>query len=195
MSRRRGRPALFGMENAGRWSRVTRLPKVESFDPELVETVVRTLLRRYGVVFRRLLEREGTNLPWRDLLRVLRILEARGEIRGGRFVAGFSGEQFALSEAIGTLRSIRRTPGDGSLISVSAADPLNLVGIVLPGNRVPVNPSNRILFRDGAAIAVLESGEVRFLEELDNTEQWKARTALVRRPVPPQLRAYLGRSA
>ncbi len=195
MSKRRGRSALFGMENAGRWSRVTRVERGEKFDSDLVEKVARALLRRYGVVFRRLLEREGTNLPWRDLLRVLRILEARGEIRGGRFVAGFSGEQFALSEAVGTLRSIRRTPGDGSLISVSAADPLNVVGIVLPGSRVPVTPSNRILYRDGVAIAVLEAGQVRFLVELDNTEQWKARTALVRRPVPPQLRAYLGRSA
>ena len=183
------------MENAGRWSRVPRGERTAEVDAELTERVARVLLRRYGVVFRRLLEREGMNLPWRDLLRVLRRLEARGEIRGGRFVAGFSGEQFALSEAIGTLRSVRRTEPDGAMVSVSAADPLNLVGIILPGSRVTVTPSNRILFRDGMAIAILEAGQVRFLEELDKTTEWKARTALVRRPVPPQLRAYLGRSA
>jgi ATP-dependent helicase Lhr and Lhr-like helicase len=152
-------------------------------------------LRRYGVIFRKLMDREGMTLPWRDLLRVLRRLEARGEIRGGRFVAGFAGEQFALSEAIAMLRTVRRTEPAGTLVSVSAADPLNLIGIVLPGSRLPVIPANRILYRDGLPIAILETGEVRFLVELEKAAEWKARTALIRRPVPPQLRAYLGRSA
>ena len=89
---------------------------------------------RYGVVFWRLLEREAPWLPpWRDLLRVYRRLEARGEIRGGRFVAGFSGEQFALPDAIGMLRETRRKPASGDWISLSGADPLNLAGILTPG--------------------------------------------------------------
>ncbi len=203
-ARSRGSAMLFGMEHAGRWSRLPRREAPEQkpaqkpdqkLESELVERVARVLLQRYGVVFRKLLEREGLNLPWRDLLRVLRRLEARGEIRGGRFVAGFSGEQFALTEAIGSLRSIRKSEPDGALISISAADPLNLLGIVLPGKRVTIIPSNRILYRDGVAIAVLEAGEVRFLTMLEKAEEWKARTALVRRVVPPRLRAYLGRSA
>jgi ATP-dependent Lhr-like helicase len=168
---------------------------VDKVDPEAVERIARVLLNRYGVLFRRMLDREGLGLPWRDLLRVLRRLEARGEIRGGRFVAGFSGEQFALTEAIGLMRSIRKTEPDGSFVSICAADPLNLVGIIMPGKRVPIIPSNRILFRDGVPIAVFEAGQTSFLMELDKTEQWKARTALVRRPIPPRLRAYLGRSA
>jgi ATP-dependent helicase Lhr and Lhr-like helicase len=210
---RKRNASLFGMENAGRWSRVRRkgndktgssgragagslsITGSDAVTAELVEKVARILLKRYGVIFRKLMDREGMTLPWRDLLRVLRRLEARGEIRGGRFVAGFAGEQFALSEAIGMLRSVRRTEPAGTLVSVSAADPLNLVGIVLPGSRVPVIPANRILFRDGIPIAILEAGEVRFLVELEKAAEWKARTALIRRPVPPQLRAYLGRSA
>ena len=91
------------------------------------------LLQRYGVVFRKLLDRESINIPWRDLLRVYRRLEARGEIRGGRFVGGFSGEQFASPDAVHLLRSIRRTEADGSMIAISAADPLNMLGILLPG--------------------------------------------------------------
>ncbi|MCI0391540.1 MAG: DEAD/DEAH box helicase [Acidobacteria bacterium] len=215
--RRKATSALFGMENAGRWSRVQRrnqgpdksgflvsgragagslsITSSSAVYTELAERIARILLRRYGVIFRRLMDREGITLPWREILRVLRRLEARGEIRGGRFVAGFSGEQYALSEAVSMLRSVRRTQADGTLVSVSAADPLNLVGIVLPGNRVPVIPTNRILYRDGIPIAILEAGQVRFLVELEKAEEWKARTALIRRPVPPQLRAYLGRSA
>lgn len=216
-AKRKTRAAIFGMDNAGRWSRVYRrgqgldragflaagktgvgslsLIGNNAADADLIERIARVLLRRYGVIFRRLLDREGITLPWRELLRVLRRLEARGEIRGGRFVAGFAGEQFALSEAVSTLRSVRRTQPDGTLVSVSAADPLNLVGIILPGNRVPVIPTNRILYRDGVTIAILEAGQVRFLTELDKTAEWKARTALIRRPVPPQLRTYLGQSA
>jgi ATP-dependent helicase Lhr and Lhr-like helicase len=192
--------SLVGMQNAGRWSRLPRresgLPeKVEKVESEVVEKIARVLLNRYGVLFRRLLDREGLGLPWRDLLRVLRRLEARGEIRGGRFCAGFSGEQFALNEAVATMRSIRKAEPDGALVSICAADPLNLVGIVVPGKRVPIIPSNRLLFRDGIPVAVFEAGQANFLVEFDKTEQWKVRTALVRRPIPPRLRAYLGRSA
>jgi ATP-dependent helicase Lhr and Lhr-like helicase len=150
--------------------------------------VARTLLRRYGVVFWRLLEREADWLPpWRDLLRLYRKLEARGEIRGGRFVAGFSGEQFALPEAVGLLREARRKPASNCWVSLSGADPLNLVGILTPGPKLAALTGNRVLYRDGLPIALLAGGEVHFLETLQAREQWEARNALLRRAVPPIL--------
>jgi ATP-dependent helicase Lhr and Lhr-like helicase len=211
--RRRG-VALFGMENAGRWSAL-HPPKPraagDGADPaaaarsvigtnaeissEAVEAVAWTLLQRYGVVFRRLLDREGLLPPWRDLLRVFRRLEARGEIRGGRFVSGFSGEQYALPEAVGRLRAVRREPRRGTLVAVSAADPLNLVGIATPGERVAALAGNRVLYRDGVPIALYEAKRVRFLVDLDAAARWQAEGALVRRAVPPELKAYLGKSA
>ena len=145
-------------------------------------------------LFRKLLDRESITMPWRDLLRVYRRLEARGEIRGGRFVGGFSGEQFASPEAVQLLRSIRRTPVDESMISVSAADPLNLVGIITPGSRLATVASNRVLYRDGVPIAVLEAKEIRFLTEMSAADQWRARSALLRRHVPPKVRAYLSQA-
>jgi ATP-dependent helicase Lhr and Lhr-like helicase len=192
--RRRGSVALFGMENAGRWSLLTPSAASE-VSPEAVELVARTLLARYGVVFRRLVERETLLPPWRDLLRVLRRLEARGEIRGGRFVTGFSGEQYALPEAVGRLRAIRKRPQKGALLSVSGADPLNLVGIVTPGPRLPALTTNRVLYRDGIPIALYEGREAHFLVDLDAASRWQAQNALLRRPDPPKLRAYLGRPA
>src|SRR5260370_3297752 len=135
-ARRRRGTVLFGIEDAGRWTLAPRLgpdgPRGQT-NPEAIEHAARTLLRRYGVVFWRLLEREADWLPpWRDLLRVFRKLEARGEIRGGRFVSGFSGEQFALPEAVGMLREVRRGQDSGSSVSLSGADPLNLAGILTP---------------------------------------------------------------
>src|SRR6202035_3259833 len=130
------------------------------------EHLARTLLLRYGVVFWRLLEREAPWLPpWRDLLRVYRRLEARGEIRGGRFVAGFSGEQFALPDAVGTLRETRRRKVSGEWIAVSGADPLHLAGILTPGPRLSALTGNRLLYRDGVPTAALSAGDVRFLED------------------------------
>jgi ATP-dependent Lhr-like helicase len=188
--------AVFGMENAGRWSLLgVRDQDAEASEGEAVEPVALSLLQRYGVVFRALLLREALLPPWRVLLRVYRRLEARGEIRGGRFVDGFSGEQFALPEAIGRLRSMRRRKPAGTLVSISAADPLNLVGTVVPGSRPAALAGNRILYRDGEPLAVYESGQVRFLEELGAAARWEARNQLMRRRIPPQLRAYLGRPA
>jgi ATP-dependent Lhr-like helicase len=189
------------MDEAGRWVRLQRatatlaneqLPDV--VDREAMEAVALKLLQRYGVVFRKLLDRESIAIPWRDLLRVFRRLEARGEIRGGRFVSGFSGEQFAADEAVHLMRSIRRTTADGSLIAVSAADPLNLLGIVVPGSRLPAAAANRLLYRDGVPIAVLEAKELRFLVEMNPADQWQARNALLRRYVPPKVRAYLNQT-
>ena len=185
------------MDNAGRWVRLRRdqpasnSDGVSSIDRETIEAVARKLLQRYGVVFRKLLDRESMSVPWRDLLRVYRRLEARGEIRGGRFVGGFSGEQFASPEAVQLLRSIRRAPSEGAMISISAADPLNLLGVLTPGPRLSPSASNRVLFRDGVPVAVLEAKEIRFLAEMNAADQWKIRNALLRRRVPPKVRAYL----
>jgi ATP-dependent Lhr-like helicase len=149
-------------------------------------------LRRYGVVFHRLLARESLSVPWRELLLVYRRLEARGEVRGGRFVAGVTGEQFALPEAVVSLRAVRREEGAGSLIAISAADPLNLVGILTPGERIAALARNRIVFRDGVPLAVLEAGEVRLLKDAPLELEAELTQALTRRPTSPKLRRYLG---
>jgi ATP-dependent Lhr-like helicase len=194
-ARRKHRQPVYDMVSAGRWSILQRSQTAEHSDPAPTEEVAWALLKRYGVVFKRLLEREGVSLPWRVLLRVYHRLEARGDIRGGRFVAGISGEQFALPEAIGMLRAIRRAGAQDSLISVSAADPLNLIGVILPGSRITAHTSNRVLYHDGAPIAALESGETRFLVELSRAMEWKAKAALMRKATRPELRSYLQRPA
>jgi ATP-dependent Lhr-like helicase len=117
-----------------------------------IEATCWMLLRRYGVVFRELLARETILPPWREVLIAFRRLEDRGEIRGGRFVSSFIGEQFALPEAVESLRAMRRAPATGATITVSAADPLNLVGIVVPGERVPAVSGRTVSFRDGVAV-------------------------------------------
>jgi ATP-dependent helicase Lhr and Lhr-like helicase len=186
--RHKRRLALFGMADAGRWALVRRsAPSAERKD-EAVEHIVRTLLRRWGVIFWKLLTREAEWLPpWREILSCCRRLEARGEIRGGRFVAGFSGEQFATPEAIGLLRDVRRKPLTEAYVSISAADPLNLVGILTPGPRLASLAGNRLLFKDGLPMATLAAGEIRYLEQLQPKEQWEAQVALLRRHVPVAL--------
>jgi len=141
------------------------------------------LLRRYGVVFRKLLEREEGLPPWRDLHYVYRRLEARGEVRGGRFVSGFSGEQFALPDAAAALRKTARDDGC-ERVSISAVDPLNLAGIVTPGEKIARLPGNRLLFERGVPIAVQSGGEVRYLASLDAGAQWAVRNLLIRRQRP-----------
>ena len=101
--------------------------------------------------------------------------------------SGFSGEQFALPEAVARLRALRRQEGLGTWVSVSGADPLNLVGIIIPGLKLPALTGNRLLYRDGIAIALLTGGEVQFLEDLDTASAWEAGNALLRSPVPPPL--------
>ncbi len=132
--------------SAGRWA---LLPRRGAEDPD-VEAAARRLLDRWGVVFRDLLRRETASPPWRDLLGVYRRMEARGELRGGRFVAAFVGEQFARPEALDLLRSVRRSDPDGEEIRLDSADPLNLVGIVLPGARVSPQSTETIVLKDGA---------------------------------------------
>ena len=146
------------------------------------EHVARVLLRRYGVVFWKLLEREAPWLPsWRELLRVYRRLEARGEIRGGRFVEGLVGEQFALPEAIGALRAVRQRPPAQQLVCVSGSDPLNLVGTVLAGDKLPALAGARVLYEDGVPVAALVANKPQFLQEADGATQQRWRHALLRR--------------
>src|SRR6185312_2011147 len=189
--RRKRRLALFGMADAGRWALVRRpAAGAGAAKPadDAVEQIVRTLLRRWGVIFWKLLGRESGGLPpWREILTCCRRLEARGEIRGGRFVAGFSGEQFATPEAVGLLRDLRKRPASGQLVAVSAADPLNLIGTLTPDARIPALTGNRVLFRDGLPIAAYVASEVRFLTQLDAKEQWEAQNAILRRHVPAAL--------
>ncbi|GGZ02022.1 DEAD/DEAH box helicase [Pseudoduganella plicata] len=183
MDRRRRRGGGPTMEEAGRWALVRRADGVTirergmdtpaaapppgrrpRTEPQTLEHIAMTLLRRYGVMFWHLLEREAAWLPaWRELLPVYHRLEARGEIRGGRFVAGLSGEQFALPEAIPLLREMRRRPHDGSLVLVSGVDPLNLCGTLLPGDKVPALAGNRVLFRDGVPVATVVAGKFHYL--------------------------------
>ena len=152
-----------------------------------VEHVARVLLQRWGVVFWKVYQREAGWLPpWRELLMVYRRLEARGEIRGGRFVAGFAGEQYALPAAIGALRESRRRRDEDEWISISAADPLNVVGLLTPGARVPALTGNRVLYHDGMPVAALSGGEVTYYETYDEATQWVVRNRLLRRvPVVP----------
>jgi ATP-dependent helicase Lhr and Lhr-like helicase len=162
--------AVTSIEFAGRWSAVRSLIGNVPQREQSLEIYAWTLLRRYGVMFRRMLERESLRVPWFELLRIYRQLEARGEIRGGYFVSGVSGEQFALPEAVGLLRSVRRTRAregqrsPSELITISAADPLNLVGILSPGPRIAAITAHRILLRDGVPVAALKAGQLISLE-------------------------------
>jgi ATP-dependent Lhr-like helicase len=178
------RSALFGIEDAGRWALVRkRGVKTDAAAPdeEAVERVARTLLRRYGVIGWRLLEQEADWLPrWRDLLRVYHRLEARGEIRGGRFIAGLSGEQFALPEAIAALRAVRQRPHDGSLVCVSGADPLNQVGCLLVGERIPRVASSRVLYRDGVPVGRRVAGAIALIGSHAPAQEAELRAVLRR---------------
>lgn len=146
---------------AGRWSILTvdgpNENEQEAWAEDVLEVRARVLLRRWGVVFRKLLEREPNAPRWRDLLEVYRRLEARGEVRGGRFVDGFSGEQFALPEAIAPLRAAREESGEGELYILNGFDPLNLAGILTPGETVSRQFETRLLCRDGQFLAALEN--------------------------------------
>jgi ATP-dependent Lhr-like helicase len=137
--------------NAGRWALLHTDEVVER--PRAVEAACWMLLRRYGIVVRDVLAREANLPPWRELLAGFRRLEDRGEIRGGRFVDGFVGEQFALPVAVESVRAMRKLDPAPGTITLSAADPLNLVGILVPGERVPAISGNSVTYRDGAAIA------------------------------------------
>ncbi len=188
--RARGRrPAISPMDRAGRWFLLVQQVPEQAADPDdprsyedAVTYVARVLLRRYGVVFRRLITRERNLPPWRDLVRVLRRLEARGEVRGGRFVDGAlcGGEQYALPEAVAPLRNQRDAAPDDRLICVDATDPLNLTGSILPGPRVAAILGNRIIFKNGEVIAAREGGQNTHRTELVPTQAWEVDTLLTR---------------
>jgi ATP-dependent Lhr-like helicase len=140
--------------SSGRWALLHADLAVER--PRAVEAACWMLLRRYGIVIRDLLARESNLPPWRELLMAFRRLEDRGEIRGGRFVDGFLGEQFALPVAVESVRGMRGLPLSGETLTVSAADPLNLVGILVPGERVPAISGRSVSYRDGIAVVALD---------------------------------------
>ncbi len=217
---RRGAPSL---DHAGRWELLrsikpdspraqskddARPPQVDDNPPPVATSqhVARVLLRRYGVVFRALLERESGLPPWRDLLYEYRRLEARGEIRGGRFVSGFSGEQFALPEAVGSLRELRNQStrdetergdkqaqvGESQLITIAATDPLNLTGIITPGARIPAQIGNRVTYRNGTPVAALVAKELRWLTSEHKLNQSEIRDQILRRVPQPTRRSMAG---
>jgi ATP-dependent Lhr-like helicase len=194
---KRRHKAVTSVEFAGRWSLLRKLPVEapesdrdrESAD-QAIEIFARVLLRRYGIVFRRLLERESLRVSWYELGRIYRRLEARGEIRGGHFVTGASGEQFALPEAIGLLRSIRKAAPAGELIVINAADPLNLSGILTSEPRVTAITANRILLRDGLPVAALIAGEIKQLNPAPELDPSLVQRMLTVGKMAPSLRRY-----
>ncbi|MDC1426517.1 DEAD/DEAH box helicase [Gammaproteobacteria bacterium] len=239
--RRRGRSAMFGVEEAGRWSlletfaprpadttntdepatarteteaentrrssatpaiirqpRASRPNTVRSgwdvLDDDQLERLISIYLNRWGVLFRSIIEREFLAPPWRVLLRALRRMELRGTVRGGRFIAGVGGEQFAFQEAVDGLRSMAKEVAAAKprYHSLAASDPLNLLNLILPRRKLAKLLNNRVLFEDGIPIAVVESGEVKFLREVAPEKQWALQQALVQKNFPPRLRSYLG---
>lgn len=175
-------PLASGVETAGRWSlldgavagpgAVLEAPAPGRRTPEpLVALAARALLRRYGVIFRRLAERERLMPPWRELAAWCRREEARGELRGGRFVGGVTGEQFALPDAVAALRAARRAGTSGSWLVISATDPLNLVGVLQPGPRVPRLARNRLALKDGQAVAALVGGQLVEIGAIDPADR------------------------
>ncbi|MCG8324744.1 MAG: hypothetical protein MI673_04440, partial [Thiotrichales bacterium] len=176
--RRRRNVQTPGFDAAGRWTIISATGSPENTnswlktDEAALEHIAWVLLQRYGVVFYQVLERESVIPPWRELLYLYRRLEARGEIRGGRFVEGFSGEQFALPEAVGLLNG---KPPESRLLKISACDPLNLLGIILPGDRIPATARQHIILEDGIPVAQLSGREIHFLKETDPEAEWRIR--------------------
>jgi ATP-dependent Lhr-like helicase len=177
---------------SGRWFLVRKPTERSERSERAIETFAWTLLRRYGVMFRRLLTREAIDVPWRELARVYRRLEARGEIRGGRFVAGISGEQFALPDAVERLREVRRSKPDDHLITISAADPLNLTGIITGDERIRTSAANRIVYRNGVPVAAMEGDMLRTFGNLDADTAADAAAAAAGRRVPV-ISGFVGR--
>jgi ATP-dependent Lhr-like helicase len=182
-SRRRGfhgRARHHGpdLDSAGRWALIRPASVDGAARAAAVEHAARSLLRRYGVVCRRVLEREQVVPGWRELLGCYRAWEARGEIRGGRFVEGLGGEQFALDEALTLLRRIRREAGAADWLVVAAADPLNLAGILTPGGRIAAVAGHRLVYRGGVPVASVVARRLEWLVDLSAHEQAAARAAL-----------------
>lgn len=203
--RRRGRNPMFGVEDAGRWSLLDtfQINKEQDsnsrhwdvLDEEQLERLITIYLHRWGVLFRGILDKEMAAPPWRVLLAKLRRMELQGMLRGGRFIAGVGGEQFAFAETVDELRKFKRTKEEAtttSYYSVAATDPVNLINFILPKHKLPRLSKNRVLYRGGVPIALLESGEVHYLKPNSAEEQWQWQQMLMKRVYPPRLRTYLG---
>ncbi len=172
---------LATIDDAGRWDNVSSsvegVKKLKSnqlrLDYDTIEYFLSLYLNRYGVIFKKLLECETTILPWRDILPVLQRLEARGDLHGGRFVDGFSGIQFALPEAANTLKKYHNSNrGNTEVVSISAADPLNMTGIVLPDKRLSSHANNKLMFRSGKLLATKKGDQLEFLKDVDEETRW-----------------------
>lgn len=199
------RRAIYGIEDAGRWALLTPVVPTETphdLTDEQLDRLITIYLKRWGVITRKVLDREQNAPPWRQLLLKLRRMELRGDIRGGRFIAGVGGEQFALADTVTALRKQQKLwqdQQDSNLTKepqrfvLNATDPLNLLGTLLPEKRVPHLSGNRILFEDGLPVAVLEKDEVRHLRTGNSDQLWQVQQMLQRRYFPPRLRAYLGK--
>jgi ATP-dependent Lhr-like helicase len=203
--RSRGRKAMFGVEDAGRWSLLDTFQLAEEpvkqsrhwevLDEEQSERLISIYLQRWGVLFRSLLDREAFSPPWRILLAVLRKMELRGTLRGGRFVAGVGGEQFAFPESVDELRKFKKLKepsGSSATYCIAATDPLNLLNLILPNRKLARLLNNRVLYKGGVPIATLDSGEVHFLRDVDIDQQWNLQQMLLKRNFPTRLRSYLG---
>jgi len=177
---------------AGRWSALPTDQHADLSRDDAVAALAWILLSRYGVVFRRLFTREVTGVTWRELVRVYRTLEARGDIRGGRFVSGMSGEQFALPEAVDRLREVRRSGPDDALIAISGADPLNLTGIVTLGDRIRASAGTRLVYRNGIPVMAMEGDMLRTLADVDGAVLADAAALAAGRRVPVW-HGYVGR--
>ena len=185
----RHRHTRYGLDQAGRWTLIhpddQDPPSEQTLDEPSLEYLAGTLLRRYGIVFRSLLTRESTLPPWQDLLRIYRRMEARGDVRGGRFVAAQYGEQFALPEAVEMLRAQRHIEPSGDIITLHAADPLNLSGILFPGEKIPALSGHRLLLRDGLLIGYLRGKTCHFTVPISEDEAWELKNRLIRGPRYP----------
>ena len=201
---RNRRRAMFGIEDAGRWSLLAINDQLSrnnhrndgSLTEDQLERLIHIYLQRWGVLFRKILEREIIAPPWRELLRVLRRMELQGNVRGGRFIAGVSGEQFAYSDTVDGIRKIsrqRRNEREQEYVTLAAADPLNLLGLLSPDSRLPRLASNRVLYGDGVPLAVLQANQASFLKDIPADRQWKLQQLLLQRRFPPRLRSYLGK--
>ncbi len=207
------RRAIYGIEDAGRWALLVVGTQAQAaLNEEQLERLIQIYFSRWGVITRKVLEREQNAPPWRQLLIKLRRLELRGEVRGGRFISGVGGEQFALADTVTALRKQQKSwqerletdtsslpltadskPRSALRHIINATDPLNLLGTLLPDKRVPHLSGNRILFEDGLPIAVLEKDEVKLLRNHDSGTHWELQKLLQKKTFPPRLRAYIGK--
>ena len=197
------RRATFGVEDAGRWTLIGDAESGQkncediSLDADQLQRLVLVYLERWGVVFKRVLERESAAPPWRTVLAKLRAMELQGLVRGGRFIAGIAGEQFALPDTVAALRRFGKNQEaehrQSEYVCVAAADPVNLLNILLPEVRLAKLAKNRVLYKDGIPLALLANDKVQFLREVDESEQWQLHQVIMQRDYPARLRAYIGR--